>query len=256
MSLLEVEDLSVSFGGVTTLDGVSLGIDAGTLVGLIGPNGAGKTTFIEAVTGYLPQATGRVTFAGRDLRGMAPHRRAWRGLVRTFQAIELFEDLTLRENLRAAANRRRWWQSLGDLIAPRWHDDESTIDRSLALLDLTDVATRLPTEISQGQRKLAGVARALACNPELVLLDEPAAGLDSEESEALGRRLRAVVEAGVTAVLVDHDMGLVLDVCDRVVVLDFGQVIADGSPEEIRNDERVIAAYLGDDAIVTGGAVE
>jgi branched-chain amino acid transport system ATP-binding protein len=253
VSLLEVDDLRVSFGGVATLDGVSLRVDAGSLVGLIGPNGAGKTTFIEALTGYLPEARGRVTFDQRDLGGMAPHRRARLGLVRTFQGIELFDDLTLCENLLAAANRRTWWQSLGDLIAPRWHDDESRVDRALDLLGLADVASALPTEISQGQRKLAGVARALACDPRVLLLDEPAAGLDGAESVALGRRLRAVVDAGVTVVLVDHDMGLVLAVCDRVVVLDFGRVIADGPPEEIRNDDRVIAAYLGDDAVVAGG---
>ena len=253
MSLLEVSDLRVSFGGVTAVDDVSFAVDAGTLCGLIGPNGAGKTTCIDALTGYLPQATGSVVFAGRELRRLAPHRRARLGIVRTFQAVELFEDLTLRENLRAAANRRTWWQSLGDLVAPRWHDDESAIDDALTVLGIADVADRLPSELPQGQRKLAGVARALACRPELLLLDEPAAGLDTDESLQLGERLRAVVDSGVTVLLVDHDMGLVLGTCDRVVVLDFGRVIADAAPDEIRQDADVIAAYLGDDLVASGG---
>ena len=249
MSLLEVENLRVSFGGVVAVDDVSFTVDAGSLVGFIGPNGAGKTTCIEALTGYLPQATGRVVFAGHDVSGLAPHRRARLGLVRTFQAVELFDDLTVRDNLRAAANRRTWWQSLGDLFAPRWHDDESTIDHALDLLGLTDVAGALPTELPQGKRKLVGVARALACRPQLVLLDEPAAGLDTRESVELGKRLRTVVDSGVTVLLVDHDMGLVLGACDRVVVVDFGRVIADGPPDAIRADHAVIAAYLGDDAV-------
>ena len=131
MSLLEVNHLRVAFGGVVAVDDVSMHVEAGTLVGLIGPNGAGKTTCIEALTGYVPQATGSVVFDGHDLRGRPPHQRAMLGLVRTFQAVELFDDLTVRDNLRAAANPRTWWQSLGDLVAPRWHDDESAIDAAL-----------------------------------------------------------------------------------------------------------------------------
>jgi branched-chain amino acid transport system ATP-binding protein len=251
VSLLEVESLRVAFGGVMAVDDVSFHVDAGALVGLIGPNGAGKTTCIEALTGYIPHATGRVAFDGHDLRDLPAHKRARLGLVRTFQAIELFDDLSVRENLRAAANRRTWWQSLGDLVAPRWHDDESAIDDALDLLGLTDVADELPPELSQGKRKLAGVARALACRPRLLLLDEPAAGLDTGESIELGVRLRAIVDSGVTMLLVDHDMGLVLGVSDSVVVLDFGRVIAAGPPAEIRSDAGVIAAYLGDELLDT-----
>jgi ABC-type branched-subunit amino acid transport system ATPase component len=249
MSILEVKSLSVAFGGVTALDGVSFDVPEGALFGLIGPNGAGKTTCIEAIAGYLPQAKGQVIFDGRDVRGLAPHRRARLGLVRTFQSVELFDDLTVRENLLAAANRRTWWKSLGDLVAPRWHD-ETAVDDALALLDLRDAAGARPTELSQGQRKLAGLARALACSPRLLLLDEPAAGLDSDESLALAERLRAIVDSGVTILLVDHDMGLVLRTCDHIVVLDFGKVLAEGTPTTIRNEERVIAAYLGDDVLV------
>ncbi|HEX2382778.1 MAG TPA: ABC transporter ATP-binding protein [Acidimicrobiales bacterium] len=255
-ALLDVRGLRVAFGGVVAVDDVSFQVDEGTLVGFIGPNGAGKTTCIEALTGYVPHATGRVVFDDHDLGGLAPHRRARLGLVRTFQSVELFDDLTVRDNLRAAANRRTWWQSLGDLVAPRWHDDESAIDDALELLGLTDVADALPAELPQGQRKLAGVARALTCRPRLLLLDEPAAGLDTVESVELGERLRAVVDRGVSVLLVDHDMGLVLGICDRVIVLDFGRVIAQGAPEEIRSNADVIAAYLGDDvaAAAPGGA--
>jgi len=249
MSLLAVEDIHVTFGGVTALDHVTFDVADGELLGLIGPNGAGKTTCIEALTGYLPDAQGRVKFNGHDLRGLPPHRRARLGLVRTFQAIELFEDLTVRENLAAAANRRTWWQSLGDLVLPRWSADESAIDDALQVLGLTDAADALPPELPQGRRKLVGVARALACRPRLLLLDEPAAGLDTNESLELGERLRAVTRSGVTVLLVDHDMGLVLGVCDRVVVLDFGRVITQGSPDEIRRNHDVIAAYLGDDLV-------
>jgi len=249
VTLLEVDGLSVTFGGVAAVDGVSFSVEQGAVFGLIGPNGAGKTTCIEALTGYLPQARGRVCFDGRDLSGLPPHRRARLGLVRTCQAVELFDDLTVRENLRAAANRRTWWQSLGDLFAPRWHDDESAIDGALDLLGLTDVAGCTPPELPQGKRKLAGVARALASGPRMVLLDEPAAGLDTAESVALGERLRAVAAAGVTVLLVDHDMGLVLGVCDRVAVLDFGRLLAEGTPGQVRTDAAVIAAYLGDDAV-------
>ena len=254
MSLLEVDQLRVTFGGVVAVDDVSFTVDTGSLVGFIGPNGAGKTTCIEALTGYLPHATGRVVFDGNDVSGLAAHRRARLGLVRTFQAIELFDDLTVRDNLRAAANQRTWWQSFGDLFAPRWHDDETVIDGALHLLGLTDVAGELPPELPQGKRKLVGVARALACRPRLLLLDEPAAGLDSNESVELGERLRTVVDSGVAVLLVDHDMGLVLGTCDRVVVVDFGRVIAEGPPEAIRANGAVIAAYLGDDAVTASGA--
>lgn len=249
MTLLSVQDVSVRFGGVKALDGVTFEVAEGQLFGLIGPNGAGKTTLIEAVSGFLPHATGSVDFAGRPLTGLPAYRRAQLGLVRTFQAIELFDDLTVRENLVAAAHRRTWWQSLADMVLPRRDRQVAVVDDVLDLLELGAVGHLHPPQLSQGQRKLAGVARALACSPRLVMLDEPAAGLDSNESLALGERLRAVVTSGVTVLLVDHDMGLVLGTCDRLVVLDFGKVLASGTPAQIRTDQRVIDAYLGDDVL-------
>jgi branched-chain amino acid transport system ATP-binding protein len=248
MNLLEVDGLRVVFGGVAAVDGVSFTIGEGSLVGLIGPNGAGKTSCIEALTGYVTPAGGTVRFLGRDLAGVPPHRRARAGLVRTFQSVELFDDLTVRDNLRAAANRRDVWSSLRDLVAPSWHGDESAIGWALDVVGLTDAADTLPSELSQGQRNLAGVARALACRPRLLLLDEPAAGLDATETAELGQHLRDVVSDGVAVLLVDHDMGLVLGTCDRIVVLDFGRVLAEGTADQIRRDDRVVAAYLGDEA--------
>ncbi len=200
---------------------------------------------IDALTGYHPPAGGRVAFDGRDITRMRPHLRARLGLVRTFQSVELFDDLTVEENLLVASQRMGVLSALRDLLLPIGEHPRDAVDWALDLCGLTDVKDRFPTELSHGRRKLVGVARALAQRPRLVLMDEPAAGLDTDESTELGRHLRALPEAGVTVLLVDHDMSLVLSVCDEVVVLDFGRVIARGAPEEIRGDDTVIAAYLG-----------
>lgn len=245
MSLLQTDDLSVSFGGVRALAGVDLTVEAGGITGLIGPNGAGKTTFIDAVSGMVP-CSGRVTVDGIDISGMPPAERARLGLVRTFQTLELFEDLTVEDNLAAAALHRPWWQFLVDAVWPFHHRGvPPAVDRALELLGIEEDRDRLPADLSHGRRRLVGVARAVAASPKVVLLDEPAAGLDSAESVALGQRLRAIADTGTTVFLIDHDMGLVLDVCDTIHVLDFGEIIASGPPEQIRNDPAVVAAYLG-----------
>ncbi|HYZ01242.1 MAG TPA: ABC transporter ATP-binding protein [Candidatus Binatia bacterium] len=243
MTVLRSSGVSVSFGGVHALQDVGLEVGEGQLVGLIGPNGAGKTTFIDAISGFV-RCRGQVELDQRDLTALPPHARARRGLARTWQSIELFEDLTVRENLAVAAHRPSPWHTFRELFSRR--DVETpAMGSALDLLGLEPYVDVMATELSQGQRKLVGVARALAAEPRLLCLDEPAAGLGSEESGQLGRHLRAVVDAGTSMLLVDHDMGLVLSVCDRVVVLEFGQVIAAGPPEEVRRDSRVIAAYLG-----------
>ena len=245
MSILTTDSLSVSFGGIQALAGVDLSVDAGGVTGLIGPNGAGKTTFIDAVTGMVPTG-GTVHLDGHDISTLSTNERASRGLVRTFQTLELFEDLTVEDNLAAAATRTPWWQFVVDALVPRRAEAEiPAVEAALELLGIADDRDRLPSELSHGRRRLVGVARALAASPKVLLLDEPAAGLDSAESLALGDRLRGIAATGVTVFLIDHDMGLVLDVCDRIHVLDFGSVIASGSPDEIRNDPGVIAAYLG-----------
>jgi branched-chain amino acid transport system ATP-binding protein len=247
MSLLELADVSVVYGGVAAVDSVTLAVEEGTVTGLIGPNGAGKTTMIDAVTGFAPTASGTITFGGRRIDRLAPHRRAAGGLARTFQSLELFEDLTVRENLLVAADRARWWSPLVDVVAPRRREPE-TLAWALDLFGLSPYADRLPAALSHGQRKRVGIARALVASPRLVLLDEPAAGLDTAESAQLGTQLLGLPEHGITVFLIDHDMGLVLSVCETVAVIDFGTLIAIGPPDAIRTDEAVIKAYLGEQA--------
>jgi branched-chain amino acid transport system ATP-binding protein len=244
--LLEVSGLRVTYGGVIAVDDVDLRILEGQVYGLIGPNGAGKTSMIDALTGYHAPGAGRIVFASQDITRMRPHRRARMRLVRTFQSVELFDDLTVDENLLVASERAGVRHALRDVFLPARAPDRSAVDWAISVCGLEDVVDRYPTEISTGQRKLVGVGRALAQAPRLVLLDEPAAGLDTDESAELGRRLRSLPdEHGVSVLLIDHDMGLVLSVCDRLMVLDFGRRIAEGTPPEIRKDERVLEAYLG-----------
>ena len=244
--LLEIDGLTVAFGGVHALDGVDLGVEEGSFTGLIGPNGAGKTTMIDAVTGFVPPTGGVVRFAGHDVTGLAPSARAELGLVRTFQSLELFEDLTVADNLAVAAEHRPWWGVLADAIGRAPSSDTSAdVDWALELVGLTDAGDAMPVELSHGRRRLVSVARALAARPQLMLLDEPAAGLDTAETELLGEHLRGLPEAGITVLLIDHDMGLVLDVCTHIYVLDFGRIIASGPPSTVRADPTVVAAYLG-----------
>ncbi len=250
MALLEARGLTVSYGGLYANDDIDLDCEAGKLVGLIGPNGAGKTTFIDAITGFTPLSGGTVAFDGVDLADKRPDTRAGMGLVRTFQSLELFEDLTVRDNLLVAAEQPKWYSFLADIVVPSrgGRPFRDQVEVALDALGLTDLADTHPSDLSHGQRKLIGVARALAANPKLLLLDEPAAGLDTQESKLLGRHLRGFLDLGVSLFLIDHDMGLVLNVCDYIYVLDFGKVIAQGTPAQVRADPAVIAAYLGESA--------
>jgi branched-chain amino acid transport system ATP-binding protein len=241
--VLRATGISVRFGGVQAVADVDLEVGEGRLVGLIGPNGAGKTTFIDAISGFVRSA-GRVELDGADLTGLPPHARARRGLARTWQSIELFDDLSVGENLVVASHRPSVWRTIRETVTvpdPR----PAEITPALELLGLEETVDRMPSELSQGQRKLAGIARALVAKPRVLCLDEPAAGLDTRESEELGARLRGLADDGQSMLLVDHDMGLVLGICDEVVVLEFGQVIARGAPAAVRNDPQVIGAYLG-----------
>jgi ABC-type branched-subunit amino acid transport system ATPase component/branched-subunit amino acid ABC-type transport system permease component len=244
-TVLTVSDLSVRYGGVTAVDECSLDVPEGLIVGLIGPNGAGKTTLIDAISGFA-SCSGHVMLNGRSLDGMKPHQRIRAGMGRTFQGIELYEDLSVAENIavgEAAVRFRTDAANSHDVDAQRAPTD---VHGLCELLGLSDVIDRPVRELSQGRRQLVSVARALAGRPRLLLLDEPAGGLDSTESQWLGERLRGVRDAGVTILLIDHDMHLVLNLCDRIHVLDLGRLIASGTPEQIKADPLVTAAYLGD----------
>ncbi|PPJ16357.1 ABC transporter [Nocardia nova] len=231
---LELRDVSVHYGGVVAIDDICLSIPRGAIVGLIGPNGAGKTTLIDAISGFADH-TGAVLLGTENIDAIPPHQRIRAGLGRTFQAVELYDDLDVQENVRVGltAGRRRGG------------GDDQKLSRVLDLLGLSEVRARLAGELSQGQRQLVSIARALVGSPDVLLLDEPAGGLDTNESQWLGDRLRDVRDSGVTIVMVDHDMGLVLGLCDRIHVLDFGKVIASGGAEDIRTDRVVAQAYLG-----------
>jgi len=249
-NILETSGLTVTFGGLNACDKVDLIVPEGKFVGLIGPNGAGKTTFIDAITGYVPTSAGNAVFNGEDIGELKPHERAQRGLVRTFQSLELFEDLSVKDNLLVAGYDTRWYSFLLDMIYMPRKDQkvEEQIEWALDIMGLNDVADAMPSDLSHGRRKLVGVARALAASPKLILLDEPAAGLDTAESQILGGHLREFLDHDMSVFLIDHDMGLVLSVCDYIYVLDFGKIIAEGTPQEIRESETVKKAYLGEEA--------
>ncbi|MYH72804.1 MAG: ATP-binding cassette domain-containing protein [Acidimicrobiia bacterium] len=232
--LLEVRNVTVRFGGVLAVNDVSLTVEPGTVVGLIGPNGAGKTTLVDAITGFTP-SDGSVLLGSQVLDSRPPHQRVRDGLSRTFQTIELYNDLSLRENI------------LVGQAAIRGRGEElPNLDTVLERFGLGDLGDRYAGEISQGQRQLVSILRAMVGNPEVLLLDEPAGGLDSNESVWLGRRIREIADGGVGVLLIDHDMHLILGLCDQIEVLNFGSLIASGSPEEIRSDPTVTAAYLGE----------
>jgi ABC-type branched-subunit amino acid transport system ATPase component/branched-subunit amino acid ABC-type transport system permease component len=231
-ALLEVRGLSVRFAGISAVDNVDLSVARGAFIGLIGPNGAGKTTFIDAICGFVG-STGEVLFSGRPVAHLPAHERSRLGLRRTFQTTELFDDLTIRENLMVPIIR--------DNVAGA----AVSIEEALDLVGLADHADSLPRQLSNGERKLAALARALRGGPDLLLLDEPAAGLDSAESQLLGDRMLSLLNLGISILLVDHDLDLIMRVCDRVDVLDRGRLLASGPPDEVRSNPLVHEAYIG-----------
>jgi sulfate-transporting ATPase len=246
-STLRVEGLTVRFGAVTAVDGVSLEVEPGQIVGLIGPNGAGKTTLIDAVTGLVQASGGKITIDGEDITSWGPSRRARRGLRRSFQSLELFEDLTVLENIMAGTDEVTKHSWISDLVWPKNRPLNPSAVAAVNEFQLVDRLEDLPTSLSYGERRLLAIARAAASGPPLLLLDEPAAGLDETQSRELGNLIRRLAnERGIGILLVEHDVGLVMSTCDRVVVIDFGSTIADGTPEEVRTNEAVITAYLGE----------
>jgi len=244
---LAAREISVRYGGVRALSGVSLEVPEGKIVGLIGPNGAGKTTLVDAITGFVP-CDGRVEIAGEDVTQLKPHARIRRGLGRTWQAVELFDDLSVAENVAVAIGTPSRWATVKELfVKPTL--EKARVGEALDSVGIGHLFDAMPTELSEGQRKLVGIARAFAGSPRVVCLDEPAAGLDTSETHELGMQLRGLTSGGTSMLLIDHDIGFVFGTCDHVVVVEFGEVIAEGPPHEIYANERVIEAYLGSSAL-------
>jgi branched-chain amino acid transport system ATP-binding protein len=239
MSLLEVEQVSVSFGGVRALQRVDLDVAAGKAAGLIGPNGAGKTTLFNAICGLQSIDGGRIRLEGRDIVGVPAHKRARLGIARTFQRLEVFGSMSVRDNIRVAADVRRHWAGKGGI--PPAERTEELLDR----VGLRAVADERVEGLPTGLARLVEVGRALASEPTVVLLDEPSSGLDEDETDAFAELLEGLAGDGLAILLVEHDVELVMRVCARIHVLDFGRVIAAGTPDDVQHDPQVQAAYLG-----------
>jgi branched-chain amino acid transport system ATP-binding protein len=234
MSSLEVSDVVVTFGGRRALDNAGISAPLGQVTGLIGPNGAGKSTMFDVICGLRKPDAGRVSVHGKDVTRIGPAARAKHGMARTFQRLELFGRLTVRENLMVAAE-----------LGSGGRQASKIASEILVRLDLMDVADRAADELSTGTGRLVEVGRALAARPKYLLLDEPAAGLDHTETETFAGLLRGLAAEGTAVILVEHDMSLVMNVCDQLYVLDLGAIICSGTPEVVQADERVLAAYLG-----------
>lgn len=243
---LEIREVTVMFGGVVALDRIGFTVRPGEIVGLMGPNGAGKTTLIDTVTGFSSPNAGQVLLGGRSIAGWSPERRARAGIARSWQAVELFDEMSVRENLLVAADRHRWTRYLADLVRPGRPRSSAVLEEVVTEFGLTPHLAARPSALPQGTARLVGIGRAIATEPSVLLLDEPAAGLTEQEARHLGREIRRVAdERNLAVLLVEHDVPFLFDVADRVVVLDFGRLLAEGTPAEIAVHPEVVRAYLG-----------
>ncbi len=248
--LLQVSDLTLRFGGVTAVDGLTFSVDEGTILSVIGPNGAGKTSGFNCITGFYRPNSGRVVLDGEDITRLRPSAVAAKGVARTFQNLRLFGELTVLDNVRAGMHLRMKQSPLDALLhTPRFNRSEAQATAQahewLDFVNLRGDRNGLARNLPYGEQRRVEIARALARGPKLLLLDEPAAGLNHGEKQELLELLGRIGRLGVALVLIEHDMGLVMQISDRIVVLNFGKEIADGTPSQIRNDPAVVEAYLG-----------
>jgi branched-chain amino acid transport system ATP-binding protein len=248
---LSVEGVAVRFGGITALDGVTMHIQPGEIVGLLGPNGAGKTTLFNAVSGFIKPEAGRVLLDGAEIQGMFPYERVAAGLGRTFQHVKLFRGLTVYENLLAAQHRHLSASPFAAMLRlPSWRRDEDEarelVERMLDTVNLRPWSQRYPWELSYGTLRFLELAAVLSLRPSVLLLDEPATGIQQKEVEQLGPMLKRIRDdTGCAIFLIEHDMGLLMGTSERIYALDFGRVIAEGSPKEVSADPQVLESYLG-----------
>lgn len=250
MSLLELKDVTKIFGGLIAVNEVAFSVEPGSVVGLIGPNGAGKTTVFNCITGNYRPERGSILFDGRDVTGVAPHRLVERGIARTFQSIRLFSTLSALENTLAGRHcrlRSGWLASMLHLPSQRREEREAVrrCMRELEFVGLAEHAGEAAGSLSYGNQRLLEIARALASDPRLLILDEPAGGMNDQETVALVDTITAIRDRGITVLLIEHDMRLVMRICEKLVVLENGCLIAQGAPEAVRSHPAVIEAYLG-----------
>ncbi|MDJ0811565.1 MAG: ABC transporter ATP-binding protein [Desulfobacterales bacterium] len=251
MTLLNVSSLHKHFGGLHAVNDVSFGVETGAIKAVIGPNGAGKTTLFNLITGTLGATAGKVRFRGEDIQGRRPHQIAAAGIARTFQNIKLFHDMTALENVMVGRHLRSRAGFAASMLNLPWtrKEEQKIRDKSMELLDLLEIADHADVEATSlafGQQRAVEFARALALEPRLLLLDEPAAGLNIYETAEVGRLITKIRGLGITVLLVEHDMSLVMDISDEIVVLSFGEKIAEGVPTAIQNNPEVIKVYLGE----------